>query len=117
MYRTAAALMGLLKNIFGLEEQKMLCTPNYKLGERFLRDVLNGGVFGCVAKRKKHGFLMEWISYMFLPFQLFWLDPIEVFWNFISKWIGFLRSIAIRIRARKLVVRTLFQKDDTIATM
>lgn len=117
MYRTATALMGLLKNIFGLEDQEMLCTPNYKLGDRFLRDVLNGGVFGCVAERKKHGFLMEWISYMFLPFQLFWLDPIEVFWSVVAKWIGFLRSISIRLRARKLVVRTLFQKDDTIATM
>lgn len=115
MYRTAAALMGLLKNIFGLEKQKMLCTPNYKSGERFLRDVLNGGVFGCVAERKKHGFLMEWISYMFLPFQLFWLDPIEVFWSVVAKWIGFLRSISIRLRARKLVVRTLFQKDKAVA--
>ena len=115
MYRTAAALMGILKNIFGLEEQKMLCTPNFKSGERFLRDVFNGGVFGCVAERKKHGFLREWIGYMFLPFQLFWLDPVEVFWSVVAKWIGFLQSISIRLRARKLVLRTLFQKDKAIA--
>lgn len=115
MYRTAAALMGILKNIFGLEEQKMLCSANFKSGELFLRDVMNGGVFGCVAERKKHGFLREWIGSMFLPFQLFWLDPVEGFWSVVAKWIGFLRSLSIRLRARKLVVRTLFQKDKAVA--
>ncbi len=117
MYRTAAALMGILKIIFGLEEQKMLCSPNFKSGELFLRDVINGGAFGCMAERKKHGFLREWIGSMFLPFQLFWLDPVEVFWSVISRWVGFLRSLSIRLRARKLVVRTLFQKDKAVANV
>jgi len=117
MYRTAAALMGILKIFFGLEEQKMLCSPNFKSGELFLRDVINGGAFGCMAERKKHGFLREWIGSMFLPFQLFWLDPVEVFWSVISRWVGFLRSLSIRLRARKLVVRTLFQKDKAVANV
>ena len=70
-----------------------------------------------MAERKKHGFLREWIGSMFLPFQLFWLDPVEVFWSVISRWVGFLRSLSIRLRARKLVVRTLFQKDKAVANV
>ena len=115
MYRTASAVMWVLDYIFKLDTSKMLCEPNRKSGKFFLQDVLKGGAFGSNISRQKRNVFVKWFMSMHRPLQLLKVDPVEALWCFISRWIGFLRTISIRLRARKLVVRRLFQKENTIA--
>lgn len=46
MYRFAAAVMYIMKNVLGLEEKYLLMEPDEKAGTLLLRDVLRGGNFG-----------------------------------------------------------------------
>jgi hypothetical protein len=46
MRRFAGALMYVLKEVFGLEEEKMLCVPNARDGRFLLSEIMIAGNFG-----------------------------------------------------------------------
>ena len=46
MWRFAKAVMHILKNHFGLEEQYLLCAPDEAAGEKLLDEIMEGGNFG-----------------------------------------------------------------------
>ena len=53
MLRFARAVMWIEKEVLGLPEQYILVAPDKKLGESFLKDVLDGGNFGKYSQRYK----------------------------------------------------------------
>jgi len=53
MLRFAKAVMWIEKEVLGLPEQYILVAPDKKLGESFLKDVLDGGNFGKYSQRYK----------------------------------------------------------------
>jgi hypothetical protein len=53
MKRFASAVMWIEKEVLGLPEQYVLVAPDKKLGESFLKDVLDGGNFGKYSQRYK----------------------------------------------------------------
>lgn len=54
MSRLASAVMWIESDVLGLPEKYLLVTPNKKLGERLLADVLEGGNFGHYSVRQSY---------------------------------------------------------------
>ena len=54
MSRLASAVMWIESDVLGLHENYLLVTPNRKLGERLLADVLEGGNFGHYSTRQSY---------------------------------------------------------------
>ena len=54
MSRLASAVMWIESDVLGLHENYLLVTPNRKLGERLLADVLEGGNFGHYSIRQSY---------------------------------------------------------------
>lgn len=59
MLKFASAVMFVMKEVFGMEEQFMICEPNERLGRKLLAHVMQGGNFGhhnteTVANKKSH---------------------------------------------------------------
>lgn len=54
MSRLASAVMWIESDVLGLPEKYLLVTPNKKLGERLLADVLDGGKFGHYSVRQSY---------------------------------------------------------------
>ena len=105
MFRLASAVMWVLEYIFKLDQQKMICEPNSKLGEVLLQEVFKGGSFGSYAPRHKRGAFVKWFARMHRPLQLLMFDPVEVFWSFINNWVEFVRLIPVRLKARMLSLK------------
>ena len=101
------AFMWLLGYVFGLERERMLCSPDEKRGRLMLERVVSGGTFGFYAITKQ-GVVSHWIAKRTRSLRFFWFSPIEVFWTEVAYWRTFFRSIPIRIKLRKLSIRDLF---------
>lgn len=54
MSRLASAVMWIESDVLGLPGKYLLVTPNKKLGERLLPDVLEGGNFGHYSVRQSY---------------------------------------------------------------
>lgn len=50
LLKFAFAMMWVLKEVFGLEEQYMICKPNEKEGRFLLNEIMTGGNFGKYGK-------------------------------------------------------------------
>lgn len=50
LQKFASAMMSVLKEVFGLEEQYMICEPNEKEGRFLLNEIMTGGNFGKYGK-------------------------------------------------------------------
>lgn len=51
MMKFVAATMWVMKQVFGMEERYMLCTPNEKAGKKLMEEVMLSGNFGKYDKR------------------------------------------------------------------
>ena len=94
MLKFASAVMWVMKEVFGLEEQFMICEPNERLGRKFLAHVMQGGNFGhhnteTVACKTSH--VGRFINQLTLDLSLAIDYPSEALWSPISMIREFLR--------------------------
>jgi hypothetical protein len=54
MFRFAAAVMYIMKNVLGLEDEYLLMPPDEKAGRLLLCDIIRGGNFGKYNKSFAH---------------------------------------------------------------
>ena len=90
--RFAAALMYVLKIVFGLERDKMLWCPSEKDGIFLLNEIMRSGNFGQSDIRKKAIYKNKWKSFWFVHFKTFcyWrFDHWAWFWSPICRIRGF----------------------------
>jgi hypothetical protein len=100
----AGALMWLLERVLGLEKARMLCKPDSRRGKRMLVDIGREGVFGfCNVKPGEH-FFVSWSKRRMRELRLLWFSPFEIIWHELRYWMGFVKSIPLRVRLRKVSV-------------
>jgi len=98
MLRFASAVMWVMKEVFGMAEQYMICEPNERLGQKLLVHVMQGGNFGhhnteAVASKNSH--IGRFINQVVQDISLSVDYPAEALWAPISMIREFLR---IRIK-------------------
>ena len=103
LLRFAGALMWILGRIFGLDASKMICSPNQKLGKKMLDELFVGGNFGmyCKSSKSKHWAVL-WLWRRYHIIRKFWFFPVEILGCELNYWFGFIKSIWIRIKFRRL---------------
>lgn len=82
--RFAAALMWVLGRVFGLQQDKMLWTPNEKDGKFLLREIMQSGNFGKQDDRQNNLYKSKWHSFWIIHFKTFRLwrfDHWAWFWS------------------------------------
>lgn len=94
MLKFASAVMWVMKEVFGMEEQFMICEPNERLGRKLLAHVMQGGNFGhhsteTVASKESH--VGRFINQLTLDLSLAIDYPCEALWSPISMIREFLR--------------------------
>ncbi len=103
--KIAGALMWLLREAFGLDENLMLCKPDEFRGRWLLREILKGGNFG----RHTDGGRLKWLYWWFgrrkksLSYWRF--DLAETFWAEVDYLENVVKRTSVRIRLRKLSLR------------
>lgn len=84
LYRFAAALMWVMGRVFGLQQDKMLWTPNEKDGKFLLREIILSGNFGKQDDRQRNIYKSKWHSFWIVHFKTFRLwrfDHWAWFWS------------------------------------
>ena len=82
--RFAAALMWVMGRVFGLQQDKMLWTPNEKDGKFLLREIILSGNFGKQDDRQRNLYKSKWHSFWIIHFKTFRLwrfDHWAWFWS------------------------------------
>ena len=77
--RFASAVMWIMKDVFFLNETRLICKPDRKRGKLLLDEILNGGNFGRFDKRKTGIMASFWGLYPFVSrtLRFVWLFPEE----------------------------------------
>ena len=77
--RFASAVMWIMKDVFFLDETRLICKSNRERGKLLLDEILNGGNFGRYDKRKTGMLASLWGFYPFASraLRLVWLFPEE----------------------------------------
>lgn len=85
LQRFAAASMWIIKEIFGLEEQYIICNPDEKAGRFLLDEIMQSGNFGKYDKRlnkmryqSRIGLMFSWMKH---NFRLYKYYPEDVLWT------------------------------------
>ena len=98
-----AGTMWVLEKAFGLSQEKMLCPPNRKRGERLYRNTIVGGNFGRnVPPKRNRSVLRQRIDYRMHILSWFWFDPLYITLREIRYWGDTISLIPERIKRRKL---------------
>lgn len=95
----AGALMWVLSECLGLEENDLLCSPDARRGRFMLRELLNDGNFGKFADRKRGSVFRWWVGNRLRLFRLLPFDFKEVSWYLLRYWGSFLFYVPARITA------------------
>ena len=85
LQRFAAASMWIIKEMFGLEEQYLICNPDEKAGRFLLDEIMQSGNFGKYDKRlnkmryqSRTALMSSWMKH---NFRLFKYYPEDVLWT------------------------------------
>lgn len=110
--RLGAAVMWIMGEVFGLENDKMLVPPDAKLGKRMLAEVYESGNFGFnrVNAKDEHGmnFVVRWLGNRWKTIRLAPFSLSEVFWQEADYWRDFVRKIPLRIKYRRISIWDLY---------
>lgn len=110
MHRFAEALMWILKQIFSLDEEFMICPSDENLGKKVMNDIIQGGNFGWYNRKKDE----PWGKFFYnrkRNFKLLGINPWEILPNEMKYWKAFLKNMPKRIRYRTLSLETI-KKDE-----
>lgn len=82
----AEAMMWVMKDVFYLNDEHLICLPNKKLGEYLLKEILSGGNFGHygnagVMKSHTKGKFSFFMARMRRNLKLFNFYPTEIIWS------------------------------------
>lgn len=106
LLKMAGALMWILGEVLGLAPSKMLCKPDKKNGQKVLSMILQGGNFGRHPEsdkpnKSKHWAVL-WFKRRWSVIRMFWFAPADIVCCELDYWFGFLKSIWLRIKLRRL---------------
>lgn len=102
LMKFTGAIMYILQEVFAIEQDYMLCTPNIKEGEFLLEEIMRGGNFGrfdsrnqeqYVNNRLKRGFYNTKRNLRYLkhyPSEVIWIVPWKLWHWCWRKWEGYL---------------------------
>lgn len=83
--RFAKALMYVEKQVFGIDDKYLLCTPSEKDGKYLLREIMIGGNFGQFDNRRNYdvsrSFIESFLGVYFKNFSNIRFAPMEWFWS------------------------------------
>lgn len=89
MEKFAGAVMYVMREVFGMDEQYMICPADVKRGRRLLEVIMEGGNFGHgTEKYKVTGWDKPWSRlsrYFRRNSYMLWDYPEEIVWNIITK--------------------------------
>ena len=96
----AGAVMWVLKEKLGLEEQYLIVQPNEKLGRFLLDEIMQGGNFGQYDTRVKHGGsqLSKNIQRLKRDIRLMWYFPSECLWEPVFRVYHFFWRVLVKFR-------------------
>lgn len=85
IYRFAQAIMWVLNTVFGLQKEFMIVSPDSKLGQHLLDDIMSAGNFGHhyekhLKMEKNSNKVLKFISRQGFYLRLLWDYPHEVAW-------------------------------------
>ena len=104
LWHTAGALMWVLEYVLGLERSKMICDPDRRRGKKMLAEIEECGNFGFGKADPNEQFVLRWLKNRLRMIGLFWFAPAEVAFHELFYWKGFIRSIPLRVRLRKVSI-------------
>lgn len=95
MLNFAGAVMYVMREVFGMSEQNMVCKPNKRLGKKMLMHIMRGGNFGfhntdTVVSRNSH--IGRFFNRIVLDLSLAFDYPCEALWSPFSMVREFLRN-------------------------
>ena len=97
---TAGALMWLMQQVFGLDENLMLCKPDARRGAWMLSEVMDGGSFGRYRKNAQTGLWRRFFYARMRQLRFMRFDFRELIWIELKYWKTILITIPERIRRR-----------------
>lgn len=108
--RFASALMWVLGHIFHMERERMLWTPNERIGRFLLDEVMMMGNFGRTDERfvrsEKDNHLVRYWQYCKGKMRFLWYFPIETFWLPIDYFMVYFEVKNVRRKAAQYKVST-----------
>lgn len=107
MYKFAAAVMYVMHELFGLEEQYLLMKPHERIGKIVEAEMIQGGNFGFYDDRYRFGGKSVYVQYFIeiyrnlhfaidFPAETVWGRPVSRWWHMIYK--AYLRRQAAKIQ-------------------
>lgn len=86
LVKFTSACMWIMKSVFGLEDEHLLCEPNERLGKHLLSEIIQSGNFGKHDERLKDdrykgsrmGLMMSWLKH---NMRLLHYYPEDVLWT------------------------------------
>ena len=103
--KMAGALMWVLKEILGLDENLLITSTDERRGKMLLRDILHGGNFGHYAEEKKQNGLRRLFWGRIRHIRLLYFDFGEAFWFELHYWKMQSFKTFIRIQRRNWTIR------------
>ena len=95
----AGALMWVLSECLGLEQQYFLCPPDARRGKILLREIMQDGNFGKFAERRRGSVFFWWLKNRLRLVRLLPFDFPEVAWYLLRYWCKFAFEMPERIAA------------------
>ncbi len=103
--KIAGALMWLLREVFCLDENLMLCKSDEFRGRWLLREILQGGNFGRHVGGGRLKWLYWWFGKRKKSLSYWRFDLAETFWAEVDYLENVVKRTSVRIRLRKLSLR------------
>jgi hypothetical protein len=92
--------MWLMQQVFGLDENLMLCKPDARRGAWMLSEVMDGGSFGRYRKNAQTGLWKRFFYARMRQMRFMRFDFRELIWIELKYWKAILITIPERIRRR-----------------
>ncbi|SMP47200.1 Uncharacterised nucleotidyltransferase [Fibrobacter sp. UWB10] len=103
MMRACGAVMWLLQQVFGLEQNLMLCAPDRRRGERLLKLALAFGNFGQYKSKPKNVFV-RWYKDRLQTLSWLPFDPVNAIFKELKYWRATISLIPLRIKRRRVAL-------------
>ncbi len=103
MMRACGAVMWLLQQVFGLEQNLMLCAPDRRRGERLLKLALAFGNFGQYKSKPKNVFV-RWYKDRLQALSWLPFDPVNAIFKELKYWRATISLIPKRIKRRRIAL-------------